>query len=553
MQPHRPRANLQTHDVVNQPPAFTDVNLFENDAALIGALEARGGGAHRKTLSAFGRQCGSEEARAWAMEANRNPPRLDAFDRYGRRLDEVSFHPSYHLLMDMGFAAGVAAGAWRAHEAGHALHAGLLFLMTQADAGVCCPMSMTYAAVPAIQRGLAHDPDAAEVWIDRATELDYDARVLPATDKRAVTVGMAMTEKQGGSDVRANTTRAEKVGDAWALTGHKWFCSAPMSDAFLTLAQTDEGLTCFLAPRWKPDGARNAIHLMRLKDKLGDRSNASAEIEFHGAYAVRLGAQGRGVRTIVDMVQLTRFDCAVGSAGAMRIALAEALWRTEHRSAFGRKLIDQPAMAGVLADLVLDCEAATALAFSLAAALDAAADDDMAAAYARLATPIAKYWICKRQTPFVGEVLECHGGDGYVETGPTPRYFRAAPLNAVWEGSGNVVALDALRAVESEPRAFEAVAAALAIAQGSNAHFDAHARRIPRWLEPGALNPATVRRFAEDLGLALAAAALKDAAPDAVFDGFCAARLDPAARGAGYGASGATLDAPGLIARAAPF
>jgi putative acyl-CoA dehydrogenase len=548
--PHiRPRASLQTHDVFNQPPPFVGVNLFDNDAALIGAIDTAAAEIHAGHLSEFGLRCGAEEVRDWATTANRNPPVLKSFDRYGHRLDEVEFHPAYHLLMELGLTAGVSGAAWRAHKAGHTLHAGLLFLMGQTDGGVCCPMSMTYAAIPALRRA----PEIARVWEPLATTCDYDARFMPSAEKRAVTIGMAMTEKQGGSDVRANTTRAEKTGEGWALTGHKWFCSAPMCDAFLTLAQTDEGLTCFLTPRWKPDGARNAIHIMRLKDKLGDRSNASSEIEYHGAFAWRIGDEGRGVRTILDMVQHTRLDCVVGSAAGMRAALSEALWHTEHRSAFQKKLIDQPAMKKTLADLVLDSEAATALTFRIASAFDRSASSETEAAFARLATPLAKFWICKRQPGFVYEALECHGGAGFVEECPMPRYYRAAPLNAIWEGSGNVIALDVLRAISVDPSTFEAVVSFIANAQGHNIHFDRFTKRLSSWLEPGSLNESTARRFCEDMGLAVAAAALKDTTPDYVFEGFCNSRLDPEARSLGYGASDALIDQNSLISRACPF
>ncbi len=553
MQPFRPRASLQTHDVANQPPPFVDVNLFDNDAALIGAIEREAGEGHMAHLSKFGGRCGASDVQDWAVEANRNPPQLKSFDRYGHRLDEVSFHPAYHMLMDLGLSAGVAGAAWRAESGGHVLHAGLMFLMSGVDGGVCCPMSMTYASIPALE----HDEMLAEEWAPRATSLDYDARFIPAPQKRAVTIGMAMTEKQGGSDVRANTTRAEKTESGWMLTGHKWFCSAPMCDAFLTLAHTEEGLTCFLVPRWKPDGeanwARNAMHIMRLKDKMGDRSNASSEIEYHSAFAYKLGDQGRGVRTIIDMVQHTRLDCVVGSAGAMRMALSQAMWHTEHRTAFQRKLIDQPAMRKTLADMVLESEAATHLAVRLAGAFDRAGEDEVEAAYTRLATPIAKYWICKRHPGFVYEALECHGGAGFVEEAPMARYFRASPLNAIWEGSGNVIALDILRAIGREPETFEAAAAEIARGAGANAYYDAHAKRITGWLEPGALNETTARAFSEDMGAALAAAALKDAAPDYVFDAYCNTRLNPEARGFGYGATTATMDEAAIIARAAPF
>ncbi len=548
--PHyRPRTSLQTHDVANQPPPFENINLFDNDAALIGAVEAAGGETHEERLSHFGEECGSAEVIEWAQLANKNPPLLKSFDRYGQRLDEVEFHPAYHSLMTLGLGAGVSAAAWTVDQAGHTLHSALLFLMGQAEGGVCCPMSMTYAAAPA----LLHERRVADEWMPRALTAKYDPRFIPAAEKDGITIGMAMTEKQGGSDVRANTTRAERAGDHWMLTGHKWFCSAPMCDAFLTLAYAEEGLSCFLAPRWKPNGERNAIHIMRLKDKLGDRANASSEIEYHGAYAELVGEAGRGVKTIIDMVQHTRLDCIVGSASGMRAALAQALWHTEHRSAFQKKLIDQPAMARVLADLAVDSEAATALAFRVARSFDQAEENEEESAFMRLATPIAKYWTCKRQPGFVYEALECHGGAGFIEEGVMARYFRASPLNAIWEGSGNVIALDVLRAIGREQQSLEAVVGEIAKAQGSNGHYDRHAKKLMDWLEPGALTEATARAFTEDMALSLQGAALYGVAPDYVFDAFCNARLDPEMRSYGYGASEAVMDASALIARAAPF
>jgi putative acyl-CoA dehydrogenase len=545
----RPRTRLQTHDVTNQPPPFEDINLFDNDAALIGAVEAAGGEPHGEHLSAFGRRVGSAEVLEWGEQAEKNPPVLKSFDRYGQRLDEVEFHPAYHALMDLGLSAGVAGAAWRAETAGHTLHAALLFLMGQAESGVCCPMSMTYASAATLARA----PHLAEQWMPLVASCAYDARFMPASQKTAATIGMAMTEKQGGSDVRANTTRAEQADGAYALHGHKWFCSAPMCDAFLTLAYLDEGLSCFLVPRWKPDGERNAIHIMRLKNKLGDRANASSEIEYHGAYAELVGEPGRGVRVIIDMVQLTRLDCIVGSASAMRASLARALWHAEHRTAFQKKLIDQPAMTRVLGDLTIESEAATALAFRIAHATDRAPGDEQEAAFARLATPIAKFWSCKRQPAFVYEALECHGGAGFIEEGAMARLYRTAPLNAIWEGSGNVIAIDALRAIQREPESLEAVIAEAAGAHGANRHYDAHVRRLTQWLEPGALNEGAARTFVEDVGLALAGAALKRTAPDFVFDAFCNARLDANARRAHYGATDALVDLDSLIQRAAPF
>jgi putative acyl-CoA dehydrogenase len=547
MSAYRPQDALQTHDVTNQPPPFENINLFTADKALAGAVAQAGGGAHEGHLAIFGARCGSAEAIEWGAIANRNPPTLRSFDRYGHRLDEVEFHPAYHSLMELGLSAGVAAGAWRAKEAGHVLHAALLFLMGQADGGVCCPMSMTYAVVPALR----HEPAVAKEWEPRVTGNVYDPRFIPAAEKRGATMGMAMTEKQGGSDVRANTTRAESIGgDDYVLTGHKWFCSAPMCDAFLTLAQTDAGLTCFLVPRWRPDGKRNAFHVMRLKDKLGDRSNASSEIEYHGAYARRVGEDGRGVKTIIDMVQHTRLDCVVGSAGGMRAALTQALWHAAHRSAFQKKLIDQPAMRAVLADLVIESEAATALAIRLARAFDRAGEDGAEAAFTRLATPLAKYWICKRAPGVSYEAMECLGGAGYVEEGPMPRLFRQSPLNAIWEGSGNVIALDILRAIGRERESLEAVANEISRTRGVNPHYDRHAARFDQWAAAGMLHESAARGFAENAALALEGAALRRYAPDYVFDAFCAARLDPERRSLVYGALPAGVDERHLIARA---
>ena len=545
----RPRAELATHDVANQPPPFEEVNIFDGDAALKGAVEKNGGASHLARLSDFGARCGSAEAIEWSRQANKNTPQLKSFDRYGHRLDEVEFHPAYHNLMAMGFEAGAASAAWTVPEGGHVLHSALMYLMGQVDGGVCCPMSMTYAVVPALR----HEPDVAAEWTPRVTTAAYDPRFIPATEKKAAAMGMAMTEKQGGSDVRANTTRATSIGgDAYELVGHKWFCSAPMCDAFLTLAQTEAGITCFLVPRWRPDGTRNAFHIMRLKDKMGDRSNASSEIEYHGAWARRVGEEGRGVRTIIDMVQHTRLDCVVGSAGGMRAALAQALWHAEHRTAFQKKLIDQPAMAAVLADLALESEAAVALGFRLARAFDRAGTDEQEAAFMRLATPIAKYWICKRQPGFVYEALECLGGAGFIEEGPMARLFRTSPLNAIWEGSGNVIALDVLRALGREPDSLEAVRAEIAGARGANAHLDRHLKRLEDWFAPGALNEGTARAFAEDMAQALQAAALLKVAPGPVFDGFCNARLDPERRSLAYGALTAEVDARAVVERARP-
>ena len=548
MTPYRPLAELDTHEVTNQPPPLVDFNAYETDRAFKDAVLRAGGGAHRDRLAAFGTRVGHAETLEWSRLANENPPKLRSFDRYGHRMDEVEFHPAYHDLMRLGLEGGVSAAAWSTGEAGHTLHAALLYLMTQSDAGTVCPMSMTYAVVPALRA----EPSVAAEWEPRVTAAKYDPRFLPASQKSGCTMGMAMTEKQGGSDVRANTTRAVPLGGGkYELTGHKWFCSAPMSDAFLTLAYAEEGMTCFLVPRWRPDGTRNGMRIMRLKDKLGDRSNASSEIEYHGALAQRVGPAGRGIKTIIDMVQGTRLDCITGSAAGMRAALTQALWHTAHRTAFQKRLVDQPAMQAVLADLCLETEAATALCFRVASAFDAAADNPAEAAFARLATPIAKYWVCKRQPGLVYEALECLGGAGYVEEGPMPRLFRQSPLNAIWEGSGNVIALDVLRAVQREPEALEAVRAELAAARGANDHLDAHLDRWERWFVKGAISEATARAFVEDTALALQAAALRGG-PAEVLDGFCAIRLASEGRSLAYGAFTADIAAEKLIRRAVP-
>jgi putative acyl-CoA dehydrogenase len=508
-----PRTDLDTHRVTNQPAPLVDVNLFAADSLLSSMASAAGGDTHRDAWHAFGHRVGSAEAQAWADEANRYPPVLRAFDRYGARIDEVSFHPSYHALMRLGIEAGVSSIAWTAREGGHVAHTALLFLMSEADAGVTCPMSMTYAAVPALRA----DAAIAARWVPRLASARYDARCVPAVDKAGCTFGMAMTEKQGGSDVRANRTLATAAGDgSYRLRGHKWFCSAPMSDGFLTLAKVDgadDALTCFVAPKWRPadpsspDVAhgemRNAIELQRLKDKLGDRSNASSEIEYRDAWAERLGAVGEGVRTIIAMVQHTRLDCVTGSAAVMRFAVMQAHWHAERRSVFGKRLVEQPLMRAVLADLTLEAAAAMALSLRLARAFDRAAVDPVDAAWQRIATPVAKYWVCKRCPAVVAEAMECLGGAGYVEESVLPRLYRQAPLNGIWEGSGNVIALDALRAMGRDAGATALLREDVATALRGDG--DAMTDWMPRDGDEGA-----ARERVERLAVMLAAAALDD-------------------------------------------
>ena len=547
MSPLRPETHLETHDVTNQPPPFENVNLFASDAALTSAVERSGGAKYRERLSGFGARCGSAEVAEWAMQANRNVPQLKNFDRFGERIDEVEFHPAYHDLMRLGLDNGISAVGWNGTQAGHVLHTAIEFLMAQAEPGVCCPMTMTYAALAALK----NQPELFAEWKPRVTAAKYDSSSQPAKNKTGVTIGMAMTEKQGGSDVRANTTRATKNADgSYTLVGHKWFCSAPMCDAFLTLAYVDKGLTCFLVPRWKPDGSRNAIHLMRLKDKMGDRANASAEIEYHHAYAQIVGEEGRGVRTIIEMVHHTRLDCILAPAAYMRQALANALWHTAHRTAFQKKLIDQPLMRTVMADMAVESEAATALTFRIAQSFDESAVAGETTAFSRIATPIGKYWLNKRVVNVAYEAMEAHGGNGYVEESVMPRIFRQSPLNSIWEGSGNVICLDVLRAMAKETHATAAFINELEEAHGENRHLDAaidaiknHTAQTP--------DERLARRLVEDMALALQASLLVRFGPAAVADAFCATRLGHDG-GYVYGALTAKIDTDAIIARAMP-
>ncbi len=548
MSPLRPHTHLETHDVFNQPPPFENVNLFTSDVALQEAVARGRASEHHERLAAFGARCGSAEVAEWAMQANKNPPQLRAFDRYGQRIDEVEFHPAYHQLMALGIGAGVSSAAWSGVSAGHVLHTALEFLMAQAEPGVCCPMTMTYASLAAVK----HQPELLEEWKPRILSSEYDGSSQPANAKRGATIGMAMTEKQGGSDVRANTTRAAKNADgSYTLVGHKWFCSAPMSDAFLTLAYADGGLTCFLVPRWKPDGERNPIRIMRLKDKLGDRANASSEIEYHGAWAQIVGEEGRGVRTIIEMVHHTRLDCIQAPAAYMRQALANALWHTAHRTAFQKKLIDQPLMRAVLADLALESEAATALTFRIAQSFDDSAHNERAALFSRIATPIGKYWVNKRVVNFVYECMEAHGGAGYIEDGVMPRIYRQSPLNSIWEGSGNVICLDVLRAMSRESEALAALLDEIQLARGANVQLDrAIDRTKDRLSKPVAESAA--RRLMEDLALALQASLLVRHAPSTTGDAFCTTRLREYP-GFAYGAFDGNSDTGAILTRAMPL
>jgi len=520
-------------EVLNQPPPLVDYNLFTSDRTLREAVAREGGGWACAQLEAFGQRLGTAEVMHWAAQANENPPVLHTHDRYGRRRDEVEFHPAWHNLMRLSVEHGVHNLPWANPRPGaHVARAALALLAMENEAGHVCPISMTYSAVPVLRQ---HATLAAE-WEPRLRSTSYDPSFRPAPEKTGVLLGMAMTEKQGGSDVRANISRAEPVGNGeYRIEGHKWFCSAPMNDAFLVLAQAPGGLSCFFLPRWTPDGRRNAFHLQRLKSKLGNRSNASSEVEFEGAWAVLVGEEGRGVPVIIDMVQHTRLDCTLGSAALMRRALVEALHHCRHRQAFGRPLADHPLMRNVLADLALESQAATMAALRVARAFD---ENDTA--FVRLAVAVAKFWTCKRAPSHIAEALECLGGNGYVEECPMPRLYREAPVNSIWEGSGNVIALDALRTVAKEPESLERVRAEILLAR--DPRLDALVASVPKDIVETA-----GRRFVERLALGLQASLLLRFSPPAVADAFCASRLESNA-GHTFGALPSTADAGAILA-----
>jgi putative acyl-CoA dehydrogenase len=521
-----------THEVTNQPPPLAGYNAAD-DKALLDALHREGAGWAEPDIQRLGRQAGSEQAQEHGRLANENPPRLRTHDRYGHRVDEVEFHPAWHELMRTAITSGLHAAPWQDDRRGaHVARAAGLYVWGQTDAGHCCPVSMTYAIVPALR----HAPDLAGQYEPLLAARAYDPGLYaPPAAKQGLLAGMSMTEKQGGSDVRANTTTATRTDDgSYRITGHKWFTSAPMNDLFMVLAQTPgRGVSCFLLPRVLPDGTRNGMRLMRLKDKLGNRSNASAEVEYEQAHAWLVGEPGRGVRTILDMVNATRLDCVLSAATGMRAGVIQAAHHAGHRSAFGKRLADQPLMRNVLADLAVESEAATIVAMRLAGATDRAAGGDEAeAAFRRLALAVTKYHVCKQVPAHAAEALECLGGNGYVEESGMPRLYREAPLGSIWEGSGNVAALDALRALTREPQAAEAFLAEIEAAAGADRRLDdAIARLRKDAQDPG---EATARRLAEDMATTLQAALLVRHGHPAVADAFVATRL-AGERGRAYG------------------
>ncbi len=552
-----------THEILNQVPPHEGWNLFERDAPLQEGVEREGAGGERDRLAALGARAGSAEVQGWAADANRYGPTLRTHDRQGRRIDQVDYHPTYHQLMALSVSEGLHSSPWDGGpwdggardggpgEGAHVARAAGFYLMAQTDLGHGCPISMTCSIVPALRA----EPALAAIWEPRARSRSYDPRFLPADQKAGAIFGMAMTEKQGGSDVRANTTRAEPLGvrideaDAYAITGHKFFCSAPMSDGFLMLAQAPGGLTCFLVPRFLPDGTPNRIQVQRLKDKVGNRSNASSEIELLGALGLRVAEEGRGVRTIMEMSNHTRLDCVIGSSALMRQGLALALHHARHRRAFGRALVDQPLMRGVLADLALESEAATTFMLRLARTYDE--QDEASVALRRVLTPVGKFWVCKRATSVLAEAMECLGGVGYVEELPLARAWREVPLYPIWEGSGNVICLDVVRAITRTKGAVDALSAELGAALGQDGRYDAFVGALRRELPALLQDEAGARALTSRLGLAVQASLLLRHAPEAVSGAFCATRLGQGVAPL-YGAGGAIAGAEALLERALP-
>ena len=539
-------------EVANQPPPLDPYNLLTSDVALREAVVREGADWALPQLDALGATLGASATVALGFAANENPPRLRAYDRFGHRRDEIEFHPAWHSLMAIAVGAGLHSSPWAAPRAGaHVARAAGTYMLTQIESGVYCPIAMTYGSVPTLRRNEA----LARDWLPRIFATKYDPRFVPAGHKSANLIGMAMTENQGGSDLRTNVTRAvpdSSAGErhAFRVTGHKWFMSAPMCDAFLILAQTERGPSCFLLPRFTPDGARNGIQINRLKDKLGNRSNASAEVEFFDAYAELIGEEGRGIPIIIEMSTYTRLDCAIGSSGLMRQAVAQAVHHARHRVAFQKKLVDQPLMTNVLADLVLETEAAIALSFRLARAYDQS--DAAAQLFRRAVTPAAKFWICKRAPALAFEAMEVLGGSGYVEECVLPRVYRETPVNSIWEGSGNVMCLDVLRAIGREPDAAEIILAEVRDAATADRRLNAFAAVLEQRLAKSALaDESQARLLARDLVLALGAALLVRHAPAAVADAFCAARLGED-RGGAFGLLPHGVDAHAIVRRAAP-
>jgi putative acyl-CoA dehydrogenase len=561
-------ARWQTHTVANQAPPLEGVDVFASNLPLVEATRREGAGWACERASELGTIVGGEPQQQWGRLANENKPILRTHDRYGNRIDEVEFHPAWHKLMKLGVEHELHSLPWTSSQpAPHAARAALYMTAMQAEAGFACPITMTFAVLPALRA----QPELLVEWGPLVTATSYDPRLVPAREKGSAIAGMGMTEKQGGSDVKANTSVARPVGGGgpgaeYLLSGHKWFCSAPMSDLFLVLAQTEapggepEGISCFLLPRVLPDGSRNLFAIQRLKDKLGNHSNASSEVEFHDTWVRMVGEPGRGVPTIIEMVGHTRLDCVIGGAAGMRAGVVQATWHAAHRSAFGKLLIDQPLMRNVLADLCVESEAATMLAMRLARAYDEAGEEAPASGsdqlsdahlFKRLATAVGKYWVCKRAPNHAFESLECLGGNGYVEESGMPRLYREAPLASIWEGSGNVMSLDVLRALVRTPRSLEVFMHEVKQAQGADARLDEHVQKLERQFSDPATLETRARRIVEHMALALQGSLLVRHAPTAVADAFCASRLGGDG-GLEYGTLPANSDFEAIVERNRP-
>jgi putative acyl-CoA dehydrogenase len=544
----------ETHVVENQPPPLRDYNTYQQDVALREAVAREGAAWAEPELQAFGVLTGSRELIELGFQANENKPVLYTHDNYGHRIDEVRFHPAYHRLMQISTEHGLHASHWRTPQPGaHVARAAMCYLQNQVEAAHGCPITMTSAVVPA----LLEQPDLAAQWLPKITALQYDHRNIPMAQKSAITVGMAMTEKQGGSDVRANTLRAHALGaggpgQTYELVGHKYFVSAPMSDAFLVLAQTESGLSCFWLPRWQADGRKNPLQIQRLKNKMGNVANASCETEMRGAHAQMVGGEGRGVATILKMVTMTRFDCMVGSSAAMRQAVAQALHHCAHRKAFGKLLAEQPLMQNVLADLVIESEAALAMTMRIARALDVGDASEHEKMLVRVGTAVGKYWICKRTPAHAYEAMECIGGSGVMEDCIMPRLFRESPVNSIWEGSGNVQCLDMLRAMGRNIGSVDAYMDEVQMGAGTDRRLDQYVARLgSELLDPSAIE-YRARGVVEKMALALQGSLLVRYGNHAVADAFCASRLAEHSSGLTFGAMPRGLDCAAIIERARP-
>ena len=531
----RPIKQLPTHEVENMPPYMGNQDLWKNDKNLRDAVKREGAGWAEKNLSAFGHLMGCTEMFDHAEKANKNPPELKAFDQYGNRINYIDYHPSYHHLLGVAIKNEIPSFAWNHKKEGSQVaHMALTYMFNQVEGGVMCPMAMTYSVIPALK----HNPDLEAQWLPKVLSNQYDDRDIPIDQKLGGTIGMFMTEKQGGSDVRANSTRAKPVsssvgnGSEYLLTGHKYFCSAPMCDAFLVLASTNVGLSCFLVPRWKPNGERNSFFIQRLKDKLGNRSNASSEIELDNTLGTMIGEEGKGIKTILDMVIGNRIYCAVSSASLMRQAVVQVLHHVSHRSAFQKRLIDQPLMRNVVADMILESEAALNLSLRVARAVDNQNSNEDERSFARISTAISKYWVTKRAPYLVFEALECHGGPGYIEESVMPRLYREAPLNSIWEGSGNVMCLDVLRALQRDKNALPALLKELDLAKGANHNFDLSLANLKSKLESSKGIETEARLITEKMACLIQASIFIRSGQEEKISAFCDSRLGPTWSGA---------------------